>query len=348
MHSTGISKIRRLVAASCLAALFVSAGCSGNSSTENATESTDSTAEIQETDSIAGLPPQKDTVINGLKATTYEFSSVEQLNEFMRKSPNASAYAHGIISTVANASLKYATNLINNPYDYFVVVDKDKMKVILFDKFGRVVKEFGMAGSRNYGTKHGKGDCRTPEGFFSAEGIYDSTYWHYITDSGVVTPGYPFGPKFIRVKNPVTTGVGIHGTSSPGSIGRRVSHGCIRLHNESILELVKYVKPGTPIIILPGPGDRAVNEKEGHPTVFFETGVERLGGATVNANAKASTAKPSAPAQSAKKDSTNVEVQAPADNVSPSETPEHKETPVQPENPEPKQEPAKTEPVNPE
>lgn len=43
--------------------------------------------------------------------------------------------------------------------------------------------------------------------------------------------------------------VGIHGTNDPGTIGTDVSHGCVRLHNEDILELSNDVHLGTPVFV---------------------------------------------------------------------------------------------------
>ena len=43
--------------------------------------------------------------------------------------------------------------------------------------------------------------------------------------------------------------VGIHGTDDPATIGTDVSHGCIRLRNEDILELSNDVHLGTPVFI---------------------------------------------------------------------------------------------------
>jgi|GEM_PF-845288 len=43
--------------------------------------------------------------------------------------------------------------------------------------------------------------------------------------------------------------VGIHGTNDESSVGSSVSHGCIRLHNEDILELNPSVPLGTPVFI---------------------------------------------------------------------------------------------------
>jgi len=43
--------------------------------------------------------------------------------------------------------------------------------------------------------------------------------------------------------------VGIHGTNDPSSIGRRVSHGCIRLRNADIARLVRTLPLGTLVTI---------------------------------------------------------------------------------------------------
>jgi lipoprotein-anchoring transpeptidase ErfK/SrfK len=45
--------------------------------------------------------------------------------------------------------------------------------------------------------------------------------------------------------------VGIHGTNDPSSVGRNVSHGCIRLRNADITQLASAISLGTPIFILP-------------------------------------------------------------------------------------------------
>lgn len=43
--------------------------------------------------------------------------------------------------------------------------------------------------------------------------------------------------------------IGLHGTNDPTSIGRRASHGCIRMLNEDITRLVRLLPLGTPIEI---------------------------------------------------------------------------------------------------
>ncbi len=46
----------------------------------------------------------------------------------------------------------------------------------------------------------------------------------------------------------------LHGTSDPGSIGRAVSSGCVRLINQDVIDLYNHVSVGTKVIVL-GPSD---------------------------------------------------------------------------------------------
>jgi lipoprotein-anchoring transpeptidase ErfK/SrfK len=42
----------------------------------------------------------------------------------------------------------------------------------------------------------------------------------------------------------------IHGTNRPGSVGRFVSHGCIRMYNQDITDLYARVRVGTQVIVI--------------------------------------------------------------------------------------------------
>ena len=73
-------------------------------------------------------------------------------------------------------------------------------------------------------------------------------------------PGGPYGPfayglsGFSNVLTSFGGGpgvIGIHGTNDPSSIGRDVSHGCIRLNNEAIVRLKDLLPLGTPVEIRP-------------------------------------------------------------------------------------------------
>jgi lipoprotein-anchoring transpeptidase ErfK/SrfK len=71
-------------------------------------------------------------------------------------------------------------------------------------------------------------------------------------------PGGPYGvyayglSGFSNVLDEFNGGdgvIGIHGTNDPSSIGSDVSHGCIRLTNEAITEMVGILPLGTPVHI---------------------------------------------------------------------------------------------------
>ena len=61
-------------------------------------------------------------------------------------------------------------------------------------------------------------------------------------------PGGAFGVLWMGLSKPH---YGIHGTNDPSSIGKDVSHGCIRMYNQDVLELSKYVPIGTSVRIHP-------------------------------------------------------------------------------------------------
>lgn len=49
----------------------------------------------------------------------------------------------------------------------------------------------------------------------------------------------------------------IHGTPDTEPLGQPLSHGCVRMNNDDILELFERVRPGTPVRILPDNNPRA-------------------------------------------------------------------------------------------
>lgn len=98
--------------------------------------------------------------------------------------------------------------------------------------------------------------------YFSSPGSNTKTYPIAIGKSSTPTPlgnwtivakalnpGGPFGVRWMRLSVP-WGGYGIHGTNNPRSIGRAVSHGCIRLYNEDVVEIYDQTPIGTPVTIM--------------------------------------------------------------------------------------------------
>jgi lipoprotein-anchoring transpeptidase ErfK/SrfK len=81
----------------------------------------------------------------------------------------------------------------------------------------------------------------SPNGNFRvANMVLDPVYYH---PGEVIPPGpqNPVGPRWIGL---TIKGYGIHGTNEPRLIGRRVSHGCIRLSNRDVKLLFAYLRVG--------------------------------------------------------------------------------------------------------
>lgn len=64
-----------------------------------------------------------------------------------------------------------------------------------------------------------------------------------------VNPGGPFGARWMRLSVP-WGGYGIHGTNNPSSIGKAVSHGCVRMYNKDVIKIYDLTPIGTPVNII--------------------------------------------------------------------------------------------------
>lgn len=89
---------------------------------------------------------------------------------------------------------------------------------------------------KSYPVAIGKPATPTPKGTFKIVNV-------------AVNPGGPFGVRWLGLDAPYGD-YGIHGTNDPSSIGKAISNGCVRMYNEDILDLVKYVWVGTVVKIV--------------------------------------------------------------------------------------------------
>lgn len=134
------------------------------------------------------------------------------------------------------------------------------MSLTLLDAQGKVVVTYPMACGKNKGHKQKKGDMRTPEGKFSLQQIQDAHDWsHDFGDGKGVIKG-AYGPCFMRLRTGFS-GIGIHGTHDPKSIGTRATEGCIRLENKNAEALSKQVTLGMTVIIGPENGVASLKDK---------------------------------------------------------------------------------------
>lgn len=138
---------------------------------------------------------------------------------------------------------------------HFILVDKASMTLSLYDYWGERLMCYPVACGLSLGDKQCSGDMRTPEGIFHVVGVEDAAQWtHDFGDGRGETPG-AYGPFFIRLECPGFTGIGIHGTCFPESLGTRATEGCIRLDNDDLRRLVPNVRPGMLVVVLPSADD---------------------------------------------------------------------------------------------
>ncbi|MHB9133271.1 MAG: L,D-transpeptidase [Armatimonadota bacterium] len=90
--------------------------------------------------------------------------------------------------------------------------------------------------------KCAEGDRRTPEGAFRV-----------CQKLRLSRPLGGYGPCWLRLdtRHQGWTGIGIHGTNRPASIGTKATAGCIRMQNTDVEELYRLIPLGTLVEIVP-------------------------------------------------------------------------------------------------
>jgi hypothetical protein len=71
--------------------------------------------------------------------------------------------------------------------------------------------------------------------------------WADTTEPVHPGPSNPLGNRRLLLN---ITSYGIHGTNKPSSIGKAVTHGCIRMYPSDILELFEVISVGTKVDII--------------------------------------------------------------------------------------------------
>ncbi|MEX1180650.1 MAG: L,D-transpeptidase [Cucumibacter sp.] len=66
----------------------------------------------------------------------------------------------------------------------------------------------------------------------------------------LIAGGSPANPMGAAAMTLSGVAYAIHGTNAPDSIGGFVSYGCIRMHNQDIIDLYARVRVGTPVVVL--------------------------------------------------------------------------------------------------
>lgn len=103
---------------------------------------------------------------------------------------------------------------------------------------------------RRYPVAVGKPGWETPQGNFVVQTKVKDPVWQSFTDNRIIPAGHPKNPlgrHWIGFWSDGVDAIGFHGTPYPETIGKAVSHGCVRMHPHHIAELFNWVDIGTPV-----------------------------------------------------------------------------------------------------
>ncbi|WML24844.1 L,D-transpeptidase family protein [Neobacillus sp. OS1-33] len=122
-----------------------------------------------------------------------------------------------------------------------IIVNK-KINKLAFYENGKLVKTYRVATGRT--------SRLTPEGtFYIREKIKNRPYYKHNIPGG--DPRNPLGKRWMGLSKQENGGYpyAIHGNANESSIGKYISGGCIRMHNNEVVELFKKVNIGAKVVI---------------------------------------------------------------------------------------------------
>jgi len=134
----------------------------------------------------------------------------------------------------------------------WIGINKEQLRLTLYR--GTIsTKTWQISIGRGRGTeKKSRLDLITPTGTFTIYRVVEDATKLVYDPVWFNEPGEPqegaYGSKLISFYNKWQ--IAIHGTNNPSSIGRWATHGCIRLRNRDVEELIKDVKPKMKIVIV--------------------------------------------------------------------------------------------------
>jgi lipoprotein-anchoring transpeptidase ErfK/SrfK len=134
---------------------------------------------------------------------------------------------------------------LRKQYRYFIAVNRPRFELRLF---------VGLRLAKTYPISVGQIGYDTPAGLYKIRNKAENPAWYVPNKpwagelAGKVIPPGPDNPIKARWLG-IYDGAGIHGTDDVGSIGRRASHGCIRMRIPDVIELSNRVPVGARVFV---------------------------------------------------------------------------------------------------
>jgi lipoprotein-anchoring transpeptidase ErfK/SrfK len=140
---------------------------------------------------------------------------------------------------------RVAPSLTRARYGPIIVIKRESKHLNLYR---------GMRLWKRLGVATGQSEYPTPIGRFTIVTMQRHPWWYppdsdWARDEKPIPPG-PGNPLGTRWMGLSASGVGIHGTPDPASIGYSASHGCIRMRISEAEWVFQRVRVGTPVFIV--------------------------------------------------------------------------------------------------
>lgn len=204
---------------------------------------------------------ENESVLNEYVSSGYNGSSLEQRNAVLKFQAENNLLVDGIIGEMTNKALtednKHIIDIVPEEIEkkqWFIVINKTK-KILTVYNYGEIYNKYPVA--------LGKASSPTPNHKFTIINKFVDPYWGGMNGKFQPIkggePNNPLGKRWLGLSTEKYVGYGIHGNSAPFSIGKYVSAGCIRMINEDVEELFKYIPVKTDVWI----GTEEILEKWG-------------------------------------------------------------------------------------
>jgi hypothetical protein len=167
-----------------------------------------------------------------------------------------------------------ADEFMKRPFGKYVLIDVDENELRFMDGTQVLWKApVGTGTGLRLESNAGNWEFSSPTGLFfvqfkELDPVWILPDWYYVKNKLPIPP-----ENSPQRRRPGELGVAavylgdeiaIHGTDKPELLGRRVSHGCIRLSNENVRRLFHNVQVGTPVLVTGRP--EPLTEDEVVPT----------------------------------------------------------------------------------
>ena len=111
----------------------------------------------------------------------------------------------------------------------------------------------GQARIRSYPVAVGRAGWETPVGDFRVFQMVADPEWKHPVTGKIFRAGDPknqLGQYWIGFSTKGKALVGFHGTPNPNSVGKAISHGCVRMFDKDIEELFQQIELGTEVRVI--------------------------------------------------------------------------------------------------